>query len=136
MTEQICNEGVADDRSGYCSADSAAIDARCALFPMTDLGNAERFVERYRDRLAWCRCHGWQQWNGSRWTRDRIGEELVLAQDATVRAIQREAEYLTDTCGNRRSDLQAWGLKSESSYRRSVITKIAACLMVAKSCGA
>ena len=43
---------------------------RLAFFPLTDLGNAERFRERYRDRLLWNVALGWLVWDGKRWSRN------------------------------------------------------------------
>ena len=36
---------------------------RLAFFPLTDLGNAERFRERYLDKLLWCPALGWLAWD-------------------------------------------------------------------------
>src|SRR5258708_6174388 len=41
---------------------------RLALFPLTDLGNAERFRERYLDKLLWCPALGWLAWDSKRWS--------------------------------------------------------------------
>jgi hypothetical protein len=49
----------------------SAIDRRLAGFPLTDLGNAERFVERFGHRFKWCPAIGWLAWDGGRWTRPR-----------------------------------------------------------------
>jgi putative DNA primase/helicase len=65
---------------------------RLALFPLTDLGNAERFRERYRDRLLWCSAIGWLVWDGKRWSRDGAEEVVKIAEHDTVRMIQEEAK--------------------------------------------
>jgi P4 family phage/plasmid primase-like protien len=45
-------------------------------FPATDLGNAERFVERVGGQVAWNPAWGWLAWDGARWTRD-VGTPIV-----------------------------------------------------------
>jgi putative DNA primase/helicase len=72
--------------------DPGARNLRLALFPLTDLGNAERFRERCRDRLLWCAAIGWLVWDGKRWSRDGAEELVKLAEHDTVRMIQEEAK--------------------------------------------
>jgi putative DNA primase/helicase len=65
---------------------------RLAFFPLTDLGNAERFRERYRDRLLWNAALGWLVWDGKRWSREGSDDLIKIAEHDTVRAIQKEAK--------------------------------------------
>lgn len=65
---------------------------RLAHFPLTDLGNAERFSERYRDRLLWCSALGWLVWDEKRWSSKGADEVVKLAEHDTVRMIQEEAK--------------------------------------------
>ena len=65
---------------------------RLAFFPLTDLGNAERFRERYRDRLLWNVALGWLVWDGNRWSRNGAEDLVKIAEHDTVRAIQKEAK--------------------------------------------
>ena len=66
---------------------------RLAFFPLTDLGNAERFRERYRDKLLWHpEKETWLAWNGKRWSTERASEVVKCAEHITVRAIQDEAK--------------------------------------------
>jgi putative DNA primase/helicase len=67
---------------------------RLAFFPLTDLGNAERFRERYKDRLLWCPAIGWLTWDGRRWSREGAEELVKIAEHDTVRMIQDEAKEL------------------------------------------
>ncbi|CUT12519.1 DNA primasehelicase phageassociated [Bradyrhizobium sp.] len=67
---------------------------RLAFFPLTDLGNAERFRERYKDRLLWCPATGWLTWDGRRWSREGAEELVKIAEHDTVRLIQDEAREL------------------------------------------
>ena len=77
--------------------DDDARNMRLAFFPMTDLGNAERFRERYRDKLKWCDALGWLAWDGKRWSRNGADDIVKIAEHDTVRAIQREADAVRDS---------------------------------------
>jgi putative DNA primase/helicase len=70
---------------------------RLAFFPLTDLGNAERFRERYRGRLLWCPAVGWLAWDGKRWSRDGAEDLVKIAEHDTVRAIQDEADEVRES---------------------------------------
>jgi len=70
---------------------------RLAFFPLTDLGNAERFRERYRDRLLWCPALGWLAWDGKRWSRDGADELVKIAEHDTVRGIQDESKEVRES---------------------------------------
>jgi putative DNA primase/helicase len=72
-------------------------NTRLAFFPLTDLGNAERFRERYLDRLLWCPALGWLAWDGKRWCRDGADDLVKIAEHDTVRAIQDEADELRES---------------------------------------
>jgi P4 family phage/plasmid primase-like protien len=71
--------------------DSAGLDLRLAFYPLTDLGNSERFRDRNRGRFIWCPALGWLWWDGRRWSRDGAEDKVKMAEHDTVRAIQREA---------------------------------------------
>lgn len=74
-----------------------ALNRRLAFFPLTDLGNAERFRERYKDKLKWCQALGWLAWDGKRWSRVNADSLVKIAEHDTVRAIQREAAEVRDS---------------------------------------
>jgi putative DNA primase/helicase len=116
------------------------LDIRLAWFPQTDLGNAERFVERYRGKLLWCPALGWLWWDSKRWCREGADEQVRRAEHATVRAIQDEADALAasehdvlhkvmkegkkDEQVLMMSDLLSiWGRASEQANRLSPIAK-------------
>src|SRR5919112_4320031 len=47
---------------------------------LTDLGNAERFVDTYREQVLWCPARkSWLRWDGVRWTWDERGGVRKLA---------------------------------------------------------
>lgn len=71
-------------------------DIRCAPLPMTDMGNAERFVARFGDDYRYTTAKGWMGWDGKRWhildqENDVTPAVVMAAVFATVRAIQDEA---------------------------------------------
>jgi putative DNA primase/helicase len=125
----------------------ASLNPQLAHFPMTDLGNAERFAARFHDRLLWCPALGWLRWDGRRWTRNGADEKVLDAEHFTVRAIQAEARWLresgADEARGRRKGgkgedpvdimlsevLEAWGRSSEESRRLSPIAKRARALL-------
>jgi len=108
-----------------------------AFFPHTDLGNAERFRERYRGRLLWCPALGWLWWDGKRWCREGSEEKVKLAEHVTVRAIQDEGTALARSGRDfevpkgqgmilMSDKLRAWGRSSEQANRLAPIAKRAA----------
>lgn len=120
---------------------------RLAFFPLTDLGNAERFRERYLDKLLWCPALGWLAWDGKRWSRDGADDLVKIAEHDTVRAIQDEADevresgdkddddaprgardyvFKTDRDGNKTmySDkIASWGRASEALNKLGALSK-------------
>lgn len=80
----------------------AALDGECARFPLTDLGNAERFVRRHGRDLRFCAELGWFRWDGRRWEllseeRDRMPAPVMQAVFATIRAIKNEAIFVRNS---------------------------------------
>lgn len=70
---------------------------RLAQFPMTDLGNAERFFARNKGRLLWCAAFGWLVWDGKRYSRNGADSAVMIAEHDTVRLIQEEARAIFET---------------------------------------
>ncbi|MFZ3352257.1 MAG: phage/plasmid primase, P4 family [Xanthobacteraceae bacterium] len=68
------------------------LDIRCARRPLTDLGNAERFIERNGERFRYCPSAGWLAWDGTRWTRNAASGLVESAVHQTHRDIQGEAD--------------------------------------------
>jgi putative DNA primase/helicase len=90
-------------------------DGHLAFFPMTDLGNAERLKERFREELRWCPARGWLWWDDRHWCREGADEKVQLAAHKTARAIQDEAKWLKRNGDKKKSkSLAAWGRTSES----------------------
>ena len=80
-------------RYGVCENDACAH----AVFPtLTDAGNAERFVERYRDRVRHCApLGGWLVFDETRWKPDDLGAVIEFGKKV-ARSIYSEAEYVED----------------------------------------
>ena len=116
-------------------------DLVLARRPMTDLGNAERFAGRFRDRLSYCPALGWLAWDGMRWKRDGAEELVKLAEHTTARAIQDEAEALAQSVydfqvgGTEKkpiflSDkLRGWGRQTESVQKLAAMSKRAGAML-------
>jgi putative DNA primase/helicase len=78
------------------------VDLRCARFPLTDMGNAERFVARWADDFRFTTAKGWMGWDGRRWRlldqeKDTTPAEVMAAVFATVRGIQDEARIVRES---------------------------------------
>jgi putative DNA primase/helicase len=80
--------------------DPQALNLRLAWLPRTDLGNVERFCERYRGKLLYCETlpgasrseGGWLWWDGKRWSAVGASAKVKLFEHLTVRGIQEEAK--------------------------------------------
>ncbi|SDC07284.1 putative DNA primase/helicase [Bradyrhizobium brasilense] len=97
---------------GEVPEDADARNMRLAFFPLTDLGNAERFRERQRGRLLFNtalattspgRQRGWLAWDAKRWSSESGAERVMIAEHDTVRAIQDEADCVAES-GDRDAD--------------------------------
>jgi putative DNA primase/helicase len=138
----------ADGRGGaqkppYAIESDEARNMRLAFFPLTDLGNVERFRERHRHLLKWCQALGWLAWDGKRWSRVGADSAVKMAEHDTVRAIQHEAAAVRDSgmkddvAGGRdyvfavlkdrtvlySDKIAAWGRSSETANRLSALSK-------------
>lgn len=118
------------------------LNRKLAFYPQTDLGNAERFRERYRGKLLWCPALGWLWWDGKRWSRHGAEERVKTAEHDTVRAIQAEAAAIRGTARDEllgikkilgvehewhvSDSLAAWGRQAEYVKHMGQIAKRAA----------
>lgn len=90
--------------------------ARTSIFyATTDLGNAERLVQRHGDDLRYCHpWDSWLVWEGRRWGMDRTAEVAQRAKD-TVRSLYAEIAGLEDADDRKR--LAKHATKSENGTR-------------------
>ena len=77
-------------------------DLACARFPLTDLGNAERWAIRSGADFRFCAEIGWFHWDGRRWhllseEKDRLPAAVMQSVFLTVRAIRNEAALVAAT---------------------------------------
>jgi putative DNA primase/helicase len=113
------------------------IDRKLARFPLTDLGNAERFVGRFGDRFKWCPAIGWLAWDGRRWSLDAAEGLLDRAVHEMIRAIKDEAAAIRGTKDDfqvvtprgvlmRSEKVAAWCLTSQANAHITRVAKRAA----------
>lgn len=90
---------------------------------LTDAGNAERLVARFRDRIRYCQPRrAWLIWTDQRWAWDETGAIWRLAK-RTVRAIYGEAEHASDD--DRRKAISRHAHASESAARLKAMIELA-----------
>ena len=95
-------------------------------YMMTDLGNAERLAEHFRDRIRFCeRGGGWYVWADTHWQRDDTGRIVYYAIN-TVREIWRESRYAEDE--EVVESLQKHASKSQAQGRIAAMIKLAQAL--------
>lgn len=75
------------------------LDLTCARLALTELGNAERWRNRYGDDFRFCDVMGWFMWDGRRWKllseeKDAPPAELMQTVFHTIRAIRNEADLV------------------------------------------
>src|SRR5687768_5274970 len=111
--------------------DADAVRAAELAFPnivtigmkLTETGNAERLVARYRDRIHYCpQRKRWLIWDGKRWAWDERGEIQRLAK-ATVRSIYEEAAASSDE--DQRKCIAKHARDSEKAARRQAMVTLA-----------
>lgn len=98
-TQHAAQKPAAPARADGGGEDGHALNLRLAWLPRTDLGNIERFRERYRGKLLYCETlpgasrseGGWLWWDGTRWSQAAASSKVRLFEHLCVRAIQDEA---------------------------------------------
>lgn len=92
-------------------------------FALTDLGNAERLIDRYGKDIRYCAQQGgWLIWDGRRWTTDKYRKIEAYARD-TVRQIGAEATDEPDE--KRRREILQHALRSESAHSLKAMVELA-----------
>jgi len=91
--------------------------------PLTELGNAERFVAQHASSVRYCYdWRAWLVWDGIRWKRDAGAEVRQLAKE-TVRSLYTEAgQYTTE---GQRAAAANWARRSESAAAMEAMLKLA-----------
>lgn len=93
------SEGFGGEAYRISMAKDPERDKACALLPLTDLGNAERFKVRFGHLFRFCRELGWFRWDGRRWAllteeKDKTPGEVMVAVFQTIRGIRNEADLV------------------------------------------
>ena len=84
------------------------------IFRMSDIGNAERLIANFGERLLYVnKLRKWFIYDGSRWGLDQRREIESLAKE-TIRHIPDELEGIEE---NTRGQLLNWAKKSEDNFR-------------------
>ena len=92
-------------------------------YPLTDAGNAERFVQRHGLDVRYCHLwRKWLTWTGTHWQVDNTGQVGYLAME-TVRSIYQEAAECEDS--KLRQTTAHWAHMSESASHIAAIPKLA-----------
>jgi putative DNA primase/helicase len=90
---------------------------------LSDLGNAQRLVQRHGQDLRYCiPRRAWLIWDGTRWARDETGEIVRRAKD-TVRAIYHEAAAASDP--DHQKALAKHALRSQAERRIAAMIELA-----------
>jgi len=97
--------------------------------PCTDLGNAERLVRLFGDRIRFVPSWGWMVFDGKRWVRDVNNQRITELAEETVRHIYNEAAQATDP--ETRKHLARWAVASESKQRIAAMVDLAAPMVLA-----
>ncbi|WP_406699184.1 phage/plasmid primase, P4 family [Singulisphaera sp. Ch08] len=109
------------EQEGPVSEIARAVDADTG-YSRSDLGNAQRFVALYGDRVRYCyEQSAWLVSNGKRWIRDRTGEVERLAKKSVV-AMAHEAANMTPA---ERDDFLAFALSSQDRRRLDALIALA-----------
>lgn len=69
-------------------------EARCALFPLNDIGNGMRFVEQFGRDLLWVPRVGWFVWDGRVWAKDPDDIAVRRLAQKVSGLIAREVRHL------------------------------------------
>jgi P4 family phage/plasmid primase-like protien len=94
------------------------------IYPLTELGNSERFVDMWRDQVLYNHTNGkWHIWNGKYWEADNKNAIIGLAK-ITVRSIYNEVhEAQTE---EKKSQISKHAIRSESKAQIESMIRLAA----------
>jgi putative DNA primase/helicase len=92
------------------------------VFPLTDLGNAERLAVQHGYELRYVPGLGWHAWDGCRFRRDDDGEVMRRAK-FSARSILAEAQHVEDA--KRRAEIARWAITSETEPKLRAAVSLA-----------
>jgi putative DNA primase/helicase len=92
-------------------------------FEHTDVGNAQRLINRHGAKLRYIHdLRRWLVWDGRRWATARLGEPDALAKE-TARSILLEAAAADGVA--QQGSLSRWGIQSQSAPRVRAMLELA-----------
>jgi len=95
-------------------------------YHLTDMGNAERFVDQHGYKVRYCYEWGtWLVFDGCRWVRDVGGGRVRKLAKTTVRSIYREAADTPDDAT--RKAIAKYASTSEAASKIDAMLKLAEC---------
>lgn len=97
---------------------------RRRVYTCDDIGNAERFWVRHKDRTRWTAGHGWLVFDGRRWLRADSKQIETLAIRC-VEDIPKEVPHADET---QKEQLWKWAKKSRSLASMRAMTELAAAM--------
>jgi putative DNA primase/helicase len=83
-------------RSSPLNGNGHDLDTTLAGFDQNDLGNAQRLISRYGEKLRYVVNVGWHAWDGMRWARDDGAVAVRRFAHSTAKAIISETAYVGD----------------------------------------
>ncbi len=92
--------------------------------PRTELGNAERFLNRHGADVRHCSKSGWYVWDGKRWKGDSEKDVVEKMKD-TVLSIEEEAVLLAQRREEGAADMSKWCNTSQTYSRINAALKLA-----------
>src|ERR671910_2168096 len=93
--------GMAQKIADFLGWERADMREQRQSYWLTDLGNAERFIDTYRDQVLWCPARkSWLRWDGVRWIWDERGGVRKLAHKV-ARGIYKDAAHEPDDAKQR-----------------------------------
>jgi putative DNA primase/helicase len=123
LAERYGTRGRRNGHADPAPADSTDSGQLPIRRPLTEMGNAERFVDQFRARARFC--HPWGTWlpnDGKRWQRDQTGTVRRWAKQ-THRAIYAEAAGVEND--DQRQAIAKWAHLSEKSASVAATLKLA-----------
>jgi putative DNA primase/helicase len=109
-----------DSRS---SGDSPAGDSTPGRIPLTDLGNAERFVAQHGAKVRFVyQWSKWLVWSGKRWEIDDSGAVMRLAKRTTKSIYSEAAKSVKSEDADK---VAAWAKSSQSPARLEAMVELA-----------
>jgi putative DNA primase/helicase len=93
------------------------------VYPLTDMGNAERMAAQHGQTLRYCHAwNKWLTWDSKRWMLDDTAEVVRRAKE-TVRALNQEAELTQDI--DMQEAIDKWARRSESRAKINAMIDLA-----------